>query len=116
MAGLLAELASIHLARPRPENQRHHHLVHQLRRALPARRSTTSASANYTSMFTGPGGRLDRTIISPRLVFIVAVTMGRNGIALLLAHKLPGRTRRAAGLVLAWEPEIALRVTVVGLI
>jgi raffinose/stachyose/melibiose transport system permease protein len=71
--------------------------------------------SNYTSMLTTarPGFISG---LSATVVFVVAVTIGQNLIALLLAHRLQGEGRWAAiGRVLVFLP-IALGVTIVGLI
>jgi ABC-type sugar transport system permease subunit len=71
--------------------------------------------SNYTSMFTTqrPGFISG---LSATVVFVLAVTIGQNLIALLLAHRLQHENRWAAiGRVLVFLP-IALGVTIVGLI
>jgi raffinose/stachyose/melibiose transport system permease protein len=83
--------------------------------ALPGAPVNNVGFSNYTSMLTTerPGfvSGLWATV-----VFVVAVTIGQNLIALLLAHKLSGEGRLAAvGRVLVFLP-IALGVTVAGLI
>jgi ABC-type sugar transport system permease subunit len=71
--------------------------------------------SNYSSMFTNEAPAFEQGIVAT-LVFVVAVTIGQNAIALLVAHKLVGRGRWAAiGRVLVFMP-IALGVTVVGLV
>jgi ABC-type sugar transport system permease subunit len=71
--------------------------------------------ANYTSMGTTEAPGFEQGIIAS-LVFVVAVTIGQNAIALLFAHKLLGSGRFAAlGRLLVFLP-IALGVTVVGLV
>jgi ABC-type sugar transport system permease subunit len=71
--------------------------------------------SNYSAMFSSEAPAFEQAIVAT-LVFVVAVTIGQNALALLLAHKLIGRGRWAAiGRVLVFLP-IALGVTVVGLI
>jgi ABC-type sugar transport system permease subunit len=83
--------------------------------ALPWASTSNVGFSNYTAMWT-----TDRPGFMPALtatvVFVVAVTVGQNLIALILAHKLSGQGRwAAAGRVLVFLP-IALGVTIVGLI
>jgi raffinose/stachyose/melibiose transport system permease protein len=71
--------------------------------------------ANYTSMGSTQGPGFKQAVIAT-LVFVVAVTVGQNAFALLLAHRLRGEGRMAAaGRVLVFLP-IALGVTIVGLV
>jgi multiple sugar transport system permease protein len=71
--------------------------------------------SNYTSMFSTQAPGFDQGIVAT-LVFVVAVTVGQNALALLFAHKLAGSGKFAAvGRLLVFLP-IALGVTVVGLI
>jgi ABC-type sugar transport system permease subunit len=71
--------------------------------------------SNYTSMFSTEAPGFDPAIVAT-LVFVVAVTIGQNALALLFAHKLKGSGKFAAvGRLLVFLP-IALGVTVVGLI
>jgi len=71
--------------------------------------------SNYTSMFSTEAPGFDPAIVAT-LVFVVAVTLGQNVLALLFAHKLKGSGKFAAvGRLLVFLP-IALGVTVVGLI
>lgn len=71
--------------------------------------------ANYSSMLSTEAPGFDRGIVAS-LVFVVAVTIGQNVLALLFAHKLLGSGRFAAlGRLLVFLP-IALGVTVVGLV
>jgi ABC-type sugar transport system permease subunit len=71
--------------------------------------------ANYTAMFTTQRPGFTQGI-SATIVFVLAVTIGQNLIALLLAHKLRGDGRWAAiGRVAVFMP-IALGATIVGLI
>lgn len=71
--------------------------------------------SNYTAMGSTQSAGFEPAIIAT-LVFVVAVTIGQNALALLLAHKLQGTGRAAAiGRVLVFLP-IALGVTVVGLV
>ncbi|HUN32078.1 MAG TPA: sugar ABC transporter permease [Trebonia sp.] len=82
--------------------------------ALPSAPVNNVGFSNYTSMFTSQAPGFDQAIVATG-VFVVAVTIGQNALALLLAHKLqrPGRAA-AIGRVLVFLP-IALGVTVVGL-
>jgi raffinose/stachyose/melibiose transport system permease protein len=83
--------------------------------ALPWASVNNVGFSNYTSMLTTqrPGFISG---LSATVVFVLAVTIGQNLIALLLAHRLQGEGRWAAvGRVLVFLP-IALGVTVVGLI
>jgi raffinose/stachyose/melibiose transport system permease protein len=71
--------------------------------------------SNYTSMFSTEAPGFDPAIVAT-LVFVVAVTLGQNALALLFAHKLMGSGKFAAvGRLLVFLP-IALGVTVVGLV
>jgi raffinose/stachyose/melibiose transport system permease protein len=71
--------------------------------------------ANYTSIGSTQAPGFDEGIVAS-LVFVVAVTIGQNALALLFAHKLVGAGRFAAlGRLLVFLP-IALGVTIVGLI
>jgi ABC-type sugar transport system permease subunit len=71
--------------------------------------------SNYSSMFSSEAPAFEQAIVAT-LVFVVAVTIGQNALALLLAHKLVGQSRWAGiGRVLVFLP-IALGVTVVGLV
>jgi ABC-type sugar transport system permease subunit len=83
--------------------------------ALPGAPVNNVGFSNYTSMLTTarPGFISG---LSATVVFVVAVTIGQNLIALLLAHRLQHEGRWAAvGRVLVFLP-IALGVTIVGLI
>jgi raffinose/stachyose/melibiose transport system permease protein len=83
--------------------------------ALPGAPVNNVGFSNYTSMLTTerPGFISG---LSATVVFVLAVTIGQNLIALVLAHKLQGEGRwAAAGRVLVFLP-IALGVTIVGLI
>ncbi len=71
--------------------------------------------ANYTSIGSTQAPGFEQGIVAS-LVFVVAVTIGQNVLALLFAHKLVGSGRFAAvGRLLVFLP-IALGVTVVGLV
>jgi ABC-type sugar transport system permease subunit len=71
--------------------------------------------SNYTAMGSTQGPGFDQGIVAT-LVFVIAVTVGQNAVALLFAHKLIGGSRFAAiGRLLVFLP-IALGVTVVGLV
>jgi raffinose/stachyose/melibiose transport system permease protein len=71
--------------------------------------------SNYTSMFSTEAPGFDPAIVAT-VVFVVAVTLGQNVLALLFAHKLKGSGKIAAvGRLLVFLP-IALGVTVVGLV
>jgi ABC-type sugar transport system permease subunit len=71
--------------------------------------------SNYTSMGSSQSAGFIPAVIAT-LVFVVAVSIGQNAFALLLAHRLQGTGRAAAiGRVLVFLP-IALGVTIVGLI
>ena len=83
--------------------------------ALPFAPTNNVGFSNYTAMFTSdrPGFM---SALSATVVFVLAVTIGQNLIALLLAHRLQRDGRwAAAGRVLVFLP-IALGVTIVGLI
>jgi ABC-type sugar transport system permease subunit len=82
--------------------------------ALPGAPVNNVGFSNYTAMFTSQAPGFYQAVVAT-LVFVVAVTIGQNVIALLLAHKLQSQGRFAAiGRVLVFLP-IALGVTVVGL-
>jgi ABC-type sugar transport system permease subunit len=71
--------------------------------------------SNYSAMVTTQAPGFQQGLVAS-LVFVLAVTIGQNAVALLLAHRLAGSGRFAAvGRVLVFLP-IALGVTVVGLI
>jgi raffinose/stachyose/melibiose transport system permease protein len=71
--------------------------------------------ANYTSIGSTQAPGFEQGLVAS-LVFVVAVTIGQNVLALLFAHKLVGAGRFAAlGRLLVFLP-IALGVTVVGLV
>ena len=71
--------------------------------------------ANYASIGTTQAPGFDQGVVAS-LVFVVAVTIGQNVLALLFAHKLLGTGRLAAlGRLLVFLP-IALGVTIVGLV
>jgi raffinose/stachyose/melibiose transport system permease protein len=71
--------------------------------------------SNYTAMGTSNAPGFTQAVVAT-LVFVVAVTVGQNVLALLFAHRLQATGRVAAlGRVLVFLP-IALGVTVVGLI
>jgi ABC-type sugar transport system permease subunit len=71
--------------------------------------------ANYTSIGSTQAPGFEQGIVAS-LVFVVAVSLGQNLLALLFAHKLVGSGRfAAAGRLLVFLP-IALGVTVVGLV
>jgi raffinose/stachyose/melibiose transport system permease protein len=83
--------------------------------ALPWASTSFVGFANYTAMFTTQRPGFTQAL-SATIVFVLAVTIGQNLIALLLAHKLQGEGRwAAAGRVVVFLP-IALGVTIVGLI
>jgi raffinose/stachyose/melibiose transport system permease protein len=69
---------------------------------------------NYSEMTSTQAPGFEQGVIAT-LVFVVAVTIGQNVLALLFAHKLTGGGRlAAAGRLLVFLP-IALGVTIVGL-
>lgn len=71
--------------------------------------------SNYTAMFTTERPGFESAIWAT-VAFVLAVTIGQNLIALVLAHRLSGESRWAGiGRVLVFMP-IALGVTIVGLI
>jgi ABC-type sugar transport system permease subunit len=71
--------------------------------------------ANYTSIGSTQAPGFQQGIVAS-LVFVVAVTIGQNVLALMFAHKLLGSGRFAAvGRLLVFLP-IALGVTIVGLV
>jgi ABC-type sugar transport system permease subunit len=71
--------------------------------------------SNYTAMFTSERAGF-MPAISATVVFVLAVTIVQNLIALLLAHKLQGESRWAAlGRILVFLP-IVLGVTISGVI
>ena len=83
--------------------------------ALPGAAVHNLGFSNYTSMFSTEAPGFDPAIVAT-LVFVVAVTLGQNVLALLFAHKLVGSGKFAAvGRLLVFLP-IALGVTVVGLV
>jgi ABC-type sugar transport system permease subunit len=83
--------------------------------ALPGAPVNNVGFANYTSMLTTERPGFMSGLIAT-LVFVIAVSVGQNAIALLLAHRLQSDGRMAAlGRVLVFLP-IALGVTIVGLI
>jgi ABC-type sugar transport system permease subunit len=83
--------------------------------ALPWVSTSFTGFANYTAMFTTQRPGFTQALTAT-VVFVLAVTIGQNLIALLLAHKLQGEGRwAAAGRVVVFLP-IALGVTIVGLI
>lgn len=83
--------------------------------ALPTAPVNSVGLANYTSMFSSQAPGFEQGIVAT-LVFVVAVTIGQNALALLLAHRLLGPGRLvAAGRLLVFLP-IALGVTIVGLL
>ncbi|MFY9672509.1 MAG: sugar ABC transporter permease [Trebonia sp.] len=83
--------------------------------ALPGAAVHNLGFSNYTSMFSTEAPGFDPAIVAT-LVFVVAVTLGQNLLALLFAHKLVGGGKFAAvGRLLVFLP-IALGVTVVGLV
>jgi ABC-type sugar transport system permease subunit len=83
--------------------------------ALPWASTSFVGFANYTAMFTTQRPGFTQAV-SATVVFVLAVTIGQNLIALLLAHKLQGEGRWAAvGRVAVFLP-IALGATVVGMI
>jgi ABC-type sugar transport system permease subunit len=70
--------------------------------------------SNYTEMTSTQAPGFQQAIVAT-LVFVVAVTVGQNVLALLFAHRLTGSGRFAAvGRLLVFLP-IALGVTIVGL-
>ena len=82
---------------------------------LPGQAVHNLGFANYTSIGTTQAPGFDQGIVAT-LVFVVAVTLGQNALALLFAHKLVGSGKFAAvGRLLVFLP-IALGVTIVGLI
>jgi raffinose/stachyose/melibiose transport system permease protein len=83
--------------------------------ALPGAPVHNIGFANYATMVTTESPGFYQAIIAT-VVFVVAVTVGQNLIALLLAHRLSGSGRlAAAGRILVFLP-IALGVTIVGLV
>ncbi|MBV9380010.1 MAG: sugar ABC transporter permease [Streptosporangiaceae bacterium] len=71
--------------------------------------------SNYSSMGTTQSAGFTPAVVAT-VVFVLAVTIAQNALALLLAHRLSGQGRMAAaGRVLVFLP-IALGVTIVGLI
>jgi ABC-type sugar transport system permease subunit len=83
--------------------------------ALPSAPVNNVGFSNYSSMFSSQSAGFEPAVIAT-LVFVVAVTLGQNVVALLLAHRLQGTGRAAAaGRVLVFLP-IALGVTIVGLV
>jgi ABC-type sugar transport system permease subunit len=83
--------------------------------ALPFAPVNNVGFSNYTAMFTSESPGFNPAVVAT-LVFVVAVTVGQNVIALLLAHRLAGESKWAAvGRVLVFLP-IALGVTIVGLV
>jgi ABC-type sugar transport system permease subunit len=83
--------------------------------ALPGAAVHNIGFSNYSSMFGSQAPGFDQAIIAT-IVFVVAVTVGQNVLALVFAHRLTGGGRAAAlGRVLVFLP-IALGVTIVGLI
>jgi raffinose/stachyose/melibiose transport system permease protein len=83
--------------------------------ALPSAAVNNVGFSNYSSMFSSQSAGFEPAVIAT-LVFVVAVTIGQNAVALLLAHRLQGTGRAAAvGRVLVFLP-IALGVTIVGLV
>jgi ABC-type sugar transport system permease subunit len=83
--------------------------------ALPGAPVNNVGFSNYTSMLTTERPGFMSGLIAT-VVFVIAVSIGQNAIALLLAHRLQGDGRMAAlGRVLVFLP-IALGVTIVGLI
>jgi ABC-type sugar transport system permease subunit len=71
--------------------------------------------SNYSSMFSTEAPGFDPAIVAT-VVFVAAVTLGQNVLALLFAHKLKGSGKFAAvGRLLVFLP-IAFGVTVIGLI
>jgi raffinose/stachyose/melibiose transport system permease protein len=83
--------------------------------ALPGAPVHNIGFSNYTSMGSTESAGFVPAVIAT-LVFVVAVTIGQNALALLIAHRLKGTGRAAAiGRVLVFLP-IALGVTIVGLI
>ncbi len=83
--------------------------------ALPTAPVNGVGFANYASMLSSQAPGFDQGIVAT-LVFVVAVTIGQNALALLLAHRLLGPGRLVAvGRLLVFLP-IALGVTIVGLL
>jgi len=83
--------------------------------ALPGAPVNNVGFSNYTSMLTTERPGFMSALVAT-VVFVVAVTIGQNAVALLLAHRLQGYGKMAAvGRVLVFLP-IALGVTIVGLI
>jgi ABC-type sugar transport system permease subunit len=83
--------------------------------ALPWASTNFVGLSNYSAMFTTQRPGFTQAL-SASIVFVLAVTIGQNLIALLLAHRLQGEGRwAAAGRVVVFLP-IALGVTIVGLI
>jgi len=83
--------------------------------ALPWASTNFVGWANYTAMFTTQRPGFVQGVTAT-IVFVLAVTIGQNLIALLLAHRLQGEGRwAAAGRVVVFMP-IALGATIVGLI
>jgi ABC-type sugar transport system permease subunit len=82
---------------------------------LPGQAVHNLGFANYSSMLSTQAPGFRQGIVAS-LVFVVAVTIGQNALALLFAHRLIGSGRLAAlGRLLVFLP-IALGVTIVGLI
>jgi ABC-type sugar transport system permease subunit len=82
---------------------------------LPGEAVHNTGFSNYTAMTSTQAPGFDQGIVAT-LVFVVAVTLGQNALALLFAHKLKGSGKFAAvGRLLVFLP-IALGVTVVGLV
>jgi ABC-type sugar transport system permease subunit len=83
--------------------------------ALPGAPVHNVGFSNYSAMGTTNGPGFEQAVVAT-LVFVVAVTIGQNVLALIFAHRLQARGRFAAlGRVLVFLP-IALGVTIVGLL
>jgi len=79
--------------------------------ALPGVAVHNLGFSNYTSMFSTEAAGFEPAIVAT-LVFVVAVTLGQNVIALLFAHKLKGSGKFAAvGRLLVFLP-IALEAAI----
>jgi raffinose/stachyose/melibiose transport system permease protein len=82
---------------------------------LPGAAVHNTGFSNYSAMAGTQAPGFEQGIVAT-LVFVVAVTIGQNAVALLFAHKLVGPGKfAAAGRLLVFLP-IALGVTVVGLV
>jgi ABC-type sugar transport system permease subunit len=83
--------------------------------ALPGAPVHNVGFSNYSAMGTSNGPGFTQAVVAT-VVFVVAVSIGQNVLALLFAHRLQATGRFAAlGRVLVFLP-IALGVTIVGLL